>query len=372
MSARPAWIAWRYLMARHVWSVLVVVGIVGFLLFCISLAEFGRRDINNDTPFLVLVEMALLQVPVHLLRTLPLTFLIGVLWSHMQLSRRGTISIVRSAGFTPYHTMVPIFAAAVLVGVVFVAGISPISAGMSARLDRLESIYFRGVSSFVALPEGEVWLRQFTRTGQSVIHAERVSHEGMISVEKPKMFGFDEGGGITLQVNAERAILWDGYWEFIDAEVRDLSTASEVTLPQPQFRSTLWVETTLTAAQIMDSFAAPEAISVWRIGDFITSLVSAGFDARRHRIHFHSLISLPLVLAAMGLVGGLAGMGYALEAGRFRVVIALLAGLGIYLSLYVVEAAAVAGKVPLLLAHWCAVAAILLASLGALLHWEPG
>ncbi len=372
MTSRPAWIAWRYLMARHVFAVLVVIAIVGFLLFCLSLAEFGRRDINNDTPFIVLVEMALLQVPVHLLRTLPLTFLIGVLWSHMQLSRRRTLSVIRSAGFTPYHTVVPIFAAAMLVGITFVAVISPVSAGMSARLDRLESLHFRGVSSFVALPAGEVWLRQSTGRGQSVIHAERVSHDGIITVHKPEVFGFDQAGGITLQVNADKALLWDGYWEFFDAEVRDLSVATADTLPEPRTRSTLWIETTLTAAQILDSFAAPEAISVWRIADFITSLVNAGFDARRHRIHLHGLISLPLVLCAMGLVGGLAGMGYSLDSGRVRIVLALLVGLGIFLILYVVETAAVAGKVPLVLAHWCAVAAILLSSLGALLHWEPG
>ena len=372
MTARPVWIAWRYMVARHVASVLVVIGIVGFLLFCISLAEFGRRDANNDTPFFVLVEMAFLQVPVHVLRTLPLSFLIGILWSHMYLSRRRTISIIRTAGFTPYHTTAPIVAAAMLVGITFVAVISPISAGMSSRLERLESLHFRGVSSFVALPEGEAWLRQFTGTGQSVIHAKRVSHDGVITVHEPKMFGFDKEGGIVLQVNAERAILWDGYWEFIEANVRDLSTAGAESLPEPAYRSTLWVETTLTPAQILDSFSAPEAISVWRIRDFIASLVNAGFDARRHRIHFHGLLSLPIVLVAMGLVGGLAGMGHAIGAGRIRIVLALLAGLGIFLSLYVVETLAVAGKVPLLLAHWCAVAAILLASFGALLHWEPG
>ena len=370
MTARPVWIAWRYMVARHVASVLVVIGIVGFLLFCISLAEFGRRDAHNDTPFLVLVEMAFLQVPVHVLRTLPLSFLIGVLWSHMYLSRRRTISIIRTAGFTPYHTTVPILVAALVVGIAFVAIISPISAGMSARLERLESLHFRGISSFVALPEGEVWLRQFAGTGQSVIHAKRVSHDGIITVHEPAMFGFDREGGIVLQVNAERAILWDGYWEFIEANVRDLSTAD--LLPEPRHRSTLWVETTLTAAQMLDSFSAPEAISVWRIRDFIESLMNAGFDARRHRIHFQGLLSLPFVLIAMGLIGGLAGMGYAMEAGRLRIVLALLAGLGIFLSLYVVETLAVAGKVPLLLAHWCAVGAILLASLGALLHWEPG
>ncbi len=369
---RPLWIVWRYLCARHLASFLVVVGIVGFLLFCISLAEFGRKDGDNDTPFLILVEMSLLQVPENLSRTLPLTFLIGLLWSHAQLSRKRTVYILRAAGSTPFHTTVPVVAAAVLVGATFVAAVNPISAEMNARLERLESLHFRGVSSLLALPEGEVWLRQFADAGQSVIHAERVSHDGRFRLHGPKLFGFDPDGNITLQATAEEAILWNGYWEFLQAEMRRITPDSREALPESETRNALWFRTTLTVEQIMDSFAAPEAISFWRMGEFIDSLVNAGFDAREHRMHFHGLLSLPFVLAALGLVGSLGGLGYALDSRRIRVVMALFAGLGIYLILYVVETAAVAGSVPLVLAHWCAVGAILLAAFGALLHWEPG
>ena len=371
MTARPTWIAWRYLLLRHLSGFLLVLGIVSFLLFCLNLAEFGRRAAGNNTPFAALAEMALLQVPGHLLRTLPLIFLIGSLMSHLQLSRRQAIAIIRSSGFTPYHTSVPVLAAAALIGATFVTIVSPISAGMSARLERLEALYIRGVASYVALPEGEIWLRQITGAGQSVIHAERVTHDGVIALHAAEMFGLDDSGDIDMQVNAERAILWDGYWEFIDAQVRDLGEIGD-TLPEPRFRSTLWVETTLSTAQILDSFSAPETISVWRIGDFIRTLVNAGFDARVHQMHLQSLLSLPVVLAAMGLLGALAGMGYRHAGTRRRLVLALLAGLAIYLALYVVETAAVAGQVPLLLAHWCTVLAVLLTTLGALLHWEPG
>lgn len=372
MSTRPAWIAWRYLMVRHLASFLVVTAVIVFLFFCISLAEFGRRDAGGDIPFLVLIEMSLLQVPSNLFRTIPLVFLIGMLWSHMHLSKRTTIAIFRSAGFTPYHTAVPVIGAAILVGSVLVIVFNPISASLTARLDRLESFHYRGVSSRLELSEFGIWLRQFSGSGQSVIHAESVTEDGGILLRRPQLFGFDRFGDMTLHVAAKEAVLWDGFWEFADALIHIIPAAESGSLPEGQSRTRYWYGTSLNAAHIMDTLAAPEAISIWRIREFIASLVSAGFDARRHRMYLHDLASLPLVLLAMGLVGCMAGMGFNLRTGRYRIVLALVAGLSMYLVLYVVDTAAVAGRVPLVLAHWCAVGAILLASLGALLHWEPG
>ena len=55
-------------------------------------------------------------------------------------------------------------------------------------------------------------------------------------------------------------------------------------------------------ARVQDSFASPDTLSVWVLPDFIALLERSGFSSIRHRLHFQSLLALPLLCATMALV----------------------------------------------------------------------
>src|SRR3546814_7956744 len=69
-----------------------------------------------------------------------------------------------------------------------------------------------------------------------------------------------------------------------------------------EWHDTLRVTTTLTSDRIQESFASPDTISFWQLPSFIDTLEAAGFSAVRHRLHFYSLLALPVLLCAMLLV----------------------------------------------------------------------
>ena len=64
--------------------------------------------------------------------------------------------------------------------------------------------------------------------------------------------------------------------------------------------------TSLTARRILDSFSSPHAISFWKLPGFITVLEQAGFSSQRHRVYWHRLLAIPLLLTGMVVLAGAA------------------------------------------------------------------
>ena len=62
------------------------------------------------------------------------------------------------------------------------------------------------------------------------------------------------------------------------------------------------IDTELTLDRIQESFASPETMSFWDLPEFIETLEAAGFSARKHRLHWHSILAGPLLLCAMVLI----------------------------------------------------------------------
>ena len=71
-------------------------------------------------------------------------------------------------------------------------------------------------------------------------------------------------------------------------------------LPEPA--KTIALPTDLTVARVQESFAPPDTLSVWALPGFIALLERSGFSSIRHRLHFQSLLSLPLLAGTMTLV----------------------------------------------------------------------
>lgn len=373
MEPPPTWVAWRYLALHHLRAFLAVLGVVGFALFCIGLAEFARRNGNGAAPFLALAEMAALQIPTNLHRALPLAFMMGLIWSHARLSRQQALHVLRAAGFSPLRiAILPVGLAATIFALPYVAAWHPASALMNARLERLEMLHFQGISSLVALPAGEVWLRQPSAGRLSILHAARIRHDGLLTLDQPVLFELDESGDFSRQVNGREAVLRPGHWLFRDAEVRVIDASHPHLLPEAERRAFLRIGTTLAPEQILDSFASPESVPVWRIPEFIELMTQAGFESRRLQLLLQGLLSLPLVLTAMGLVGAFAGTVNSLAVRPTRVVAALLVGPGLYLLLYMVDTSILNGAEPLLLLHWGTALLALTVSAALLLYGETG
>jgi lipopolysaccharide export system permease protein len=169
------------------------------------------------------------------------------------------------------------------------------------------------------------------------------------------------------RIESPRARLLPGRWVLDDAitfdpERGEASPPRSFTLP-----------TELTPDRIETSFASPDTLSFWALPGFIAVLEEAGFSAVRHRLHFQSLLALPVLTAAMALLAA----GFSMRPSR-RGGVAQMVGAGVAagFALFVLDKITgefgEAGTLPVTLAAWAPTIAGLLLALSLLLHMEDG
>jgi len=102
-------------------------------------------------------------------------------------------------------------------------------------------------------------------------------------------------------------------------------------------------------------------------------LEQAGFSALQHKLHFHSLMALPLLLASMLLLAAVFSLR---PPRRGRNGILLVSGLSAGFSLYfltnIIYALGSSGDLPIALAAWAPSLIVTMIASSALLHLEDG
>ncbi len=142
-------------------------------------------------------------------------------------------------------------------------------------------------------------------------------------------------------------------------------------LPEPV--GTMRLPTDLTVGRVQESFASPDTLSVWALPDFIALLERSGFSAIRHRLHFQTLLALPLLAATMTLVSA----GFSMRATRRGGVAQMIgsgvaAGFMLFVVSKVAEEFGQSGTLPAVLAAWAPAAAGCMLAVSLLLHLEDG
>src|SRR5258708_25385442 len=79
-----------------------------------------------------------------------------------------------------------------------------------------------------------------------------------------------------------------------------LKTPRRYTLDGPPVdEDSFRLATSLTPAQVRNSFSTPETVSFWQLPSYIRSSESSGFATAGYRLQYHKLIAQPFLLAAM-------------------------------------------------------------------------
>ena len=180
------------------------------------------------------------------------------------------------------------------------------------------------------------------------------------------VFRFGANDRFLSRIDASRAELGNGVWHITNAA-----------LSKPGVRTrrvgAIELETELTPAKILESFAAPETISFWSLPGFIALLENAGFSAQRHKLQWNHLLATPLLLAAMILLAAV----FSLRPQRqghvaLVIVLGLLTGFLLYFLTNFVFALGLSGKIPVILAGWAPAGVSGMLGLAMLLHLEDG
>lgn len=346
-----------------VFAVLVVFAMTAFVFDTIELLR--RAAGKPNTTIDIVLRMAVLKLP-HLTQELvPFVVLSAALMTFFRLTRSHELTVARASGVSVWQFMLPALAIALLIGGLKITVFNPLTSAFYANFERLEAGFLRGRTSLLAMSSTGLWLRQVDGDTNAVIHALRVSSQDLELFEVT-MFNFAERDRFVSRIDAASARLEPGAWRLREAWTTGPGRPS-------RFSAELSLPTDMTLERIQESFASPETISFWELPQFIAMLESAGFSAKRHRLHLHRLLSTPLVLLAMVLIAATFALRPPRRGGGPALVAAGIAtGFLFYFLNNLVSALGEGATLPVVLAAWTPGGIWALAGLSMLLHLEDG
>ena len=353
-------------LARHMLSsVGLVLAVVMGLVLVVDLIELLRRAAGDDVPVTTLIGMAILKNPFQLQRIAPFAVLIGGMITFSRLTRTNELVVARAAGVSVWQFMAPPVGVALLLGAFLVAVFNPLAAMMTSRYESLDARYIGGRSSLLSVGPGGLWLRERLDGAPVVIHATRMAAAGT-DLGNVTIFRYGPDETFRDRIDAARATLGNQVWHIENAIV---SAPDRM----PERAETLEQATQMTREQILDSFANPETMSFWALPGFIAQLRDAGFSALQHRLYWHSVLALPLLMMAMVIISATFGLRFTRRGGAgITIAGGVFTGFLLYFLTGVVYALGQSGGLPVVLAAWTPAGVAALFGIATLLHLEDG
>lgn len=333
-----------------------------------AMRRFGGREI----PLPEILALAALRVPRTLYQILPLIAILASMAMFLGLARSSELVVIRAAGRSALRVMVEPVAATLVGGALAVAVLNPLVAGANrAYQDRLAALADPDQAARISLDGSALWLRQGDGAGQTVIRAAAVEPDGLGFREVSFLVFARTDGTPIRRIEAGAARLEPGAWALTDAKVWDLQAPNPEAEAQrlPSAR----LPTDLTAERIREGFDRAATISVWDMPAFIRLLDAAGLNARSQRAALQSELAMPVLLAAMVLVGAMFCLRHVRAGGTGLALLGtVLAGFALFFFRNFAQVLGENGQIPLTLAIWAPPVAAILLALGVLLHLEDG
>jgi lipopolysaccharide export system permease protein len=363
----------RYLAISYVLNFLFMLGILLGIIFMFDELDLLRRATKvHDFPLRLVVEMGILKLPDVGQMILPFAILFSAMFTFWRLNRRSELVIIRSAGFSVWQFLAPIFCTAALIGVVYLAVVNPIGAAMLSRYDRLENKLILHRDNSVALLKEGLWLLQDQpvdkdgkEMGYVILHANKVDMHGWLLHDVMVLYiGTDNK--FQRRIDAPVAQLTQKQWIFHNAIINQQGQ-----LQQPLPLATL--ATDLTSDQIQQSFSQPAAVSFWRMPAFIQTMEQTGFDPSGLKVHFNVLLAQPLMFAAMILLAA----AVSLKPPRFRgafvmALIGVVCGFALFFASTFLQALGTSHQIPVFAASWVPPLVATLIGVAVILNNEDG
>jgi lipopolysaccharide export system permease protein len=360
-----SWTLYRYLAAQFLAGVGIWYATFLLLAFSIDVVDLTNRTSGRGVSTLVVIGMAVLQLPDLGQKMMPFAVLIGGVFAFARLSRNQELVAIRAAGMSAWDFLAPPLAVAASLGIIMVVAVTPLSSRMLAQFSALEAKYIKGEASQLAVSRNGLWLRQGDENQQSVIHALRVTDQG-VHLENVVVFRYGANDHFLGRVDAKAADLKSGTWMLSDAWV---SGADGTPAHFAQYRLT----TTLTPAQIQESFAPPDTLSFWELPGFIRAAQSAGFSAVRYELYLYTLLAMPALFAAMVFMAASFSVRLGRGGGLPRVIlISALSGFAVYFFSEFARALGQTGILPVALAATAPATAAILIGMTLVFNQEDG
>ncbi|UGV26390.1 LPS export ABC transporter permease LptG [Rhodopseudomonas boonkerdii] len=317
----------RYFAGRFLVAALGVFISIFMLLVLVDYIEMVRRTAGLSTaPALMVAQTSLYRVPQALEKLMPFCILIGAMTCYLALSRRLELVVARAAGVSAWQFITPALFSALVLGVLATIAYNPISANLREESKRMEARMFGDASGGGVQDASGFWINQVNADGQAIINAARSEQQGL-RLTGLTVFRFDTENQFSERIEAREATLESGKWVFKGVRIYSLDS------PMVE-QETLDIATTLTPAQVRNSFSTPETVSFWQLPSYIRSSESSGFATAGYRLQYHKLIAQPFLLVAMVMLAASVSLRFFRMGGVQKMV---LSGVGAGFLLYVLS-----------------------------------
>jgi lipopolysaccharide export system permease protein len=332
----------RYFAGRFLVSAVGVFASIFVLLVLVDYIEMVRKTSGLvGASAITIAQTSLYRVPQLLEKLMPFCVLIGAMTCYLALSRRLELVVARAAGVSAWQFISPALASAIILGTLATVAYNPMSANLRELSKRMEAELFGSAPGGGIQDASGFWLNQINSDGQSIINAARSEQQGVrltgLTVFRFRPMAGDgraaqqQGVDPKLQfeerIEAREATLEEGRWAF--KSVRRYSLDKP-----PVDQDTYYLSTTLTPAQVRNSFSTPETVSFWQLPGYIRSSESSGFATAGYRLQYQKLIAQPFLLAAMVMLAASVSLRFFRMGGVQKMV---LSGVGAGFLLYVLS-----------------------------------
>lgn len=335
------------------------------LVFIVDFTEFSNVVGSlSEYSLTAALGISALRVPMVMQQTVPFIGLFSAMATLISLNRKYELVVARSAGISAWQMLMPIAFGAFIFGLLTIMFLNPLAAIGFERAQNIESAMRLGQMSNSTVFTSP-WLRQNYNGEDTIIGAHGIG-EGGVELTGATFFRFDQEGNFVDRLDANRAILANGFWEL--SELESFEDGKRIIVPGP-----VKIATPLTPDLVQERMARPETIPFYDLPSKISVARSFGQNADAFSMQFHSLVALPFLLVAMTLIAATVSMRF-VRMGQSELVIlgGVMAGFLLYVVSVLVKAFGSAGIVPPVIAAWVPVLIATFFGVTFLLHREDG
>ena len=360
-----------YFARRFAMTFVLITAVLFALVMLVDAVEQARKFGSYDIGWQNILGLTLLNVPQTINLILPLIMILATVTLFISLARSSEMVVTRAAGRSALRSLISPVVVALIIGVMAVGMLNPIVAATGNRYLQLSESYRAGGASALSISDEGLWLRQGSKSGQTVIRAWRSNADASVLFDVT-FLSYDNANGPVRRIEAGSAALQDGQWSLRNAKSWPL-TAGQNAEANAEVFETLVIPSSLTLDRIRESIGKPGAVSIYDLPTFIRQLEQAGFSPRRHKVWLQTEIARPFFLVAMVLVASAFTMRHTRFGGTGVAVLAsVLLGFGLYFIRSFAQILGENGQIPVMLAAWAPPVAAILLALGLLLHAEDG
>ena len=355
----------NYLIKKNLFSVFVITFFCCFLFLTIDLIELLRRSSSKDVPINIVLKITLLHLPTLFPIILPTVFLLSSMNTFMKLNKNSELNVMRSSGISIWFFLLPTVLNCVIISALYIFFFNPIFAKMLIKFKSYESTFFRGNAGLHTISPTGLWLRQINDDKEFVINS---SHYSPLDnkLQNVIIFEFDNEDAFLRRIDASEVLMIEDKWKMFDVSVVKINE-------RPLLFKEMDIILNLSIKKIEQNFRSADTISFWSLPNYISNLEKSGFTAKKHIVYYNYLLSFPLVLLSMVILGCSLSVKKTRKKKQYlNILIGIIIGVFFHFLTDILRTLGASGNLPIFFAVWGVPIIFLSILIGILIHIEDG